>query len=145
MSADIDMRSDGKAELKEVEDRYLSILPEAVAKENAERSTKSGPIVLENKLIGDRPVGQTDPQSMIVQTAGASMLAGGVTPRFTFGSTDANIPMSLGKEAITLGSGFNGARGHSLDEYLVLNRPETVKYMRINLATVLALAGAEVR
>jgi tripeptide aminopeptidase len=145
MSADIDMRSDGKAELKAVEDRYLSILPDAVARENADRSTKSGSIVLENKLIGDRPVGSTDPQSTIVQTAGASMLAGGVTPKFTFGSTDANIPMSLGKEAITLGSGFNGARGHSLDEYLVLNREETLKYMRINLATVLALAGADVR
>jgi acetylornithine deacetylase/succinyl-diaminopimelate desuccinylase-like protein len=145
MSADIDMRSDGKAELKEVEDRYLSILPQAVAKENADRSTKSGPIVLDNKLIGDRPVGRTDPQSTIVQTAGASMLAGGVTPKFTFGSTDSNIPMSLGKEAITLGSGFNGARGHSLDEYLVVNPAETLKYMKINLATVLALAGAEVR
>jgi tripeptide aminopeptidase len=145
MSADIDMRSEGKAELKAVEDHFLAILPEAVAKENADRSTKTGQIILENKLIGDRPVGQTDPNSIIVQTAAASMLAGGVTPRFTFGSTDSNIPMSLGKQAITLGSGFNGSRGHSLDEYLVLNRPETVKYMRVNLATVLALADAELR
>jgi acetylornithine deacetylase/succinyl-diaminopimelate desuccinylase-like protein len=145
MSADIDMRSEGKAELKAVEDRYLAILPQAVAKENAERSTKSGAITLENKLIGDRPVGMTDANSSIVQIAGASMLAGGITPKFTFGSTDSNIPMSKGKEAITLGSGFTGGRAHSLDEFIALTPAETLKYMRINLATVLALAGAEVR
>jgi acetylornithine deacetylase/succinyl-diaminopimelate desuccinylase-like protein len=145
MTADIDMRSEGKAELKAVEDRLLAILPQAVAKENADRSTKSGPITLENKLIGDRPVGVTDPNSSIVQIAAASMLAGGVTPKFTAGSTDSNIPMSLGREAITLGSGFSGGRAHSLEEYLTVNPQETLKYMKINLATVLALAGAEVR
>jgi acetylornithine deacetylase/succinyl-diaminopimelate desuccinylase-like protein len=145
MSAEVDMRSEGKAELKEVEDRYLAILPEAVAKENAERSTKSGSIVLDNKLIGDRPVGQTDPTSTIVQTAAASMLAGGVQPRFTYGSTDSNWPMSLGKQAITLGSGFNTGRAHALDEYLMLEKDETLKFMRISLATILALAGADVR
>jgi tripeptide aminopeptidase len=145
MSAEVDMRSEGKAELKEVEDRFLAILPEAVAKENADRSTTSGPIVLDNKLIGDRPVGSTDATSPIVQIAGASMKAAGVEPRFTAGSTDSNWPMSLGKQAITLGSGFNSSRAHSLDESLVLEKEETLKYMRINLATVLALAGANVR
>jgi tripeptide aminopeptidase len=145
MTAEVDMRSEGRAELKEVEDRYLAILPEAVAKENADRSTKSGPIVLENKLIGDRPVGMTDPTSNIVQTAAASMMAGGVQPKFTYGSTDSNWPMSQGRQAITLGSGFNTGRGHALDEYLMLEKDETLKFMRINLATILALAGADVR
>jgi acetylornithine deacetylase/succinyl-diaminopimelate desuccinylase-like protein len=145
MSAEVDMRSEGKAELKEVEDRFLAILPDAVAKENADRSTTSGSIVLDNKLIGDRPVGSTDATSPIVQIAGASMKAAGVEPRFTAGSTDSNWPMSLGKQAITLGSGFNSSRAHSLDESLVLEKEETLKYMRINLATVLALAGANVR
>jgi tripeptide aminopeptidase len=145
MTAEVDMRSEGKSELKEVEDRYLAILPEAVAKENADRDTKNGAIVLENNLIGDRPVGQTDPNSNIVQTAGASMMAAGIEPRFTFGSTDSNWPMSLGKQAITLGSGFNTGRGHALDEYLLIEKDETLKYMKANLATILALAGADVR
>jgi len=145
MTAEIDMRSEGKDELKVVEDRYLSILPDAVAKENADRSTARGPITLENKLIGDRPVGKTDPMSPIVQTAAASMVAAGVKPEFTFGSTDSNWPMSQGRQAITLGSGFISMNAHALDEYIAIEPDQTLKFMHINLATVLALAGAEVR
>ncbi len=73
------------------------------------------------------------------------MLAAGIEPRFTFGSTDSNWPMSLGKQAITLGSGFSTGRGHALDEYLLIEKDETLKYMKANLATILGLAGADVR
>lgn len=137
----IDMRSEGAAELKAEEDYFLALLPKAVAAENAARSTAKGAITFDNKLVGDRPVGATPIDADIVQTAAAAMVAARVTPRFGAGSTDSNIPMSLGVPAVTLGSGFATQRSHSLEESLLLDKDETVKHMAIGLATVVALAG----
>lgn len=138
----VDMRSEGAAELKAEEEYFLAILPKAAAAENAIRSTAKGAISFDSKLMGDRPVGLTKIDTDIVQTAAAAMAAVGVTPRFGAGSTDSNIPMSLGVPAVTLGSGFATQRSHSLEESLLLDRDETVKHMSIGLSTVLALAGA---
>lgn len=141
-SMTIDMRSNGKAELAAEEKTFLAILPQAVAEENAARSTEKGKVGYEAKLVGDRPVGSTPVSAHIVQVASAVAKASGIEPAYGIGSTDSNIPMSLGIEAITLGSGFNTFRAHSLDEGLTLDRPDDVKNMTVGLATVLLLAGA---
>ena len=51
--------------------------------------------------------------------------------------------MSLGVEALTLGGGFESQRAHSLDEFLVLDKPEDVRSMSLALATLLMLASAK--
>jgi acetylornithine deacetylase/succinyl-diaminopimelate desuccinylase-like protein len=141
MITEIDMRSDSKAALDAIEQRYLSLLQPAADAENAARSTKAGKITVENVVIGDRPVGETAKTAEIVQVAMASMAADGVKPSFGTGSTDSNIPMSLGIPAITIGSGFDGERAHSLDEAMTVDKAKAVKFMKINLATIVALAG----
>lgn len=145
MAMTVDMRSESAAALKAEEDYLFALVPKAVAGENSTRSTEKGAITVEIKPIGDRPVGATPLNANIVQTAGAAMAADGVTPRFGASSTDSNLPMSLGIPAVTLGSGFETERSHSLDEALLLDRSETVKHMAIGLATVLSLAGATMK
>jgi tripeptide aminopeptidase len=145
MAMTVDMRSEGVAELKAEEDYLLALVPKAVAGENATRSTAKGPITADIKLIGDRPVGATPRNADIVQTAAAAVAAGGGTPIFGAGSTDSNFPMSIGIPAVTLGSGFQTERSHSLDEALLLDRPKDVKHMAMGLATILSLAGANVK
>ncbi|WP_148276499.1 M20/M25/M40 family metallo-hydrolase [Sphingobium sp. SYK-6] len=139
----VDMRSEGKAALDEQENYLLGLLQPAVDTENAARSTVKGKISYEAKKVGDRPVGLTPANSPIVQIATASALAAGTKPVYRIGSTDSNIPMSLGIPAITLGSGFSTSRSHSLEESLLLDRPGTVKHMTVGLATVIALAGGK--
>jgi len=114
----------------------------AAGAEHAARPTATGRITVENKLSGDRPVGETPLTAEIVQIAAASMAADGVTASYGFGSTDSNWPMSLGVQAITLGSGFVSERSHSLDESIVIDKARALKFMRINLAAILGLAGA---
>lgn len=145
MAMTVDMRSVGVAELKAEEDYLLALVPKAVAAENAVRSTEKGAITADIKLIGDRPVGRTPIEANIVQVAGAAVLAGGGKPQFGAGSTDSNFPMSLGIPAVTLGSGFQTERSHSLDESLLLDRAGTVKHMAMGLATVLSLSGATMK
>ncbi len=139
----IDMRSSGKAELDAEEKEFLAILPRAVEAENAARSTAKGKIAYEAKLVGDRPVGTTAQNVDIVEIATAVTKASGFTPRYGAGSTDSNIPMSLGIPAVTLGSGFETMRAHSLEEAMVVDKEKDVASMAVGLATVLMLADAK--
>jgi acetylornithine deacetylase/succinyl-diaminopimelate desuccinylase-like protein len=136
----VDMRSEGAAELKALDERFLALLPAAVARENKARSTAKGAITVETKLVGDRPVGITPPDRRIVRIATAAAVASGFRPKLGASSTDSNIPMSKGIEAVTLGSGFSTFRAHSLEEGLTLDRANDVKRMAAGLATVLLLA-----
>jgi acetylornithine deacetylase/succinyl-diaminopimelate desuccinylase-like protein len=136
----VDMRSESKEELQKEVDYLMALLPKAVAAENAARSTAQGPISFEAKLIGDRAVGSTAPESEIVQVATAAMNVNGVKPRYRIGSTDSNVPMGLNIPAVTLGSGFSTARGHALDESLLVDKPGTENAMQMGLATIIALA-----
>jgi tripeptide aminopeptidase len=145
---EVDMRSEHPAALAALEKRFLEIVEQAAATENASRSTREGPIKAEAKLIGDRPAGSTDPQADMVQLATAAIIAHGYKPQGTnpflaYSSTDSNIPMSLGIPALTIGSGGKGERSHSLDERLTLEKAESVRGKSVSLAILLAAAGME--
>lgn len=139
----IDMRSPGKAELDAEEQAFLALLPPAVAAENAARSTAKGKIAFDAKKVGDRPVGSTAHTVDIMQIATAVTKASGFTPTYGPGSSDSNIPMSLGIPAVTLGSGFESQRAHSLEESMIVDKDKDVASMAVGLATVLMLAGAK--
>lgn len=139
----IDMRSTGKAALDAEEKQFLALLQPAVDAENAARSTAKGKIAYEAKQVGDRPVGATPLNADIIQVAAAASRAGGLTPSFGAGSTDSNIPFSMGIPAVTLGSGFQTMRAHSLEEAMVVDKDKDVQSMSIILGTLLLLADAK--
>ena len=138
---DFDLRSEAPDELGRLEAAFLDIVDKAIATENAARSTRAGTITAEIQKIGDRPAGQTDTDTELVQLAHASITAHGFQPSFEFSSTDANIPMSLGIPAIKIGSGGTGGRGHSLEEWIDVAPEPSIRGMAAGLATVMALAG----
>ena len=141
VSMDVDMRSESCAELKKLDDQFLALTREAVAEENATRSTKQGVIQADPRVIGERPCGETPRSSPIVQTAAAAISAFGLSPRYATSSTDANIPMSLGIPAITIGRGGPGDRTHSLDEWTDVEPRANVINVQRALALLLAVAG----
>jgi acetylornithine deacetylase/succinyl-diaminopimelate desuccinylase-like protein len=138
---EVDMRSASAEELAKLEKELLAIVPNAVAAENAARSTKPGTISAELKPIGDRPAGHTDPNADIVRFAEAAYRAQGIDVKQGTSSTDSNIPMSLGIPAITMGHIAEGGRAHSPDEWIDTAKAPNVKLKRILLATILATAG----
>ena len=141
VSMDVDMRSESCAELKKVDDQFLALIRESVAEENATRSTKQGAIQADPRVIGERPCGETPRSAPIVQIAAAAIAAFGLTPRYAISSTDANIPMSLGIPAITIGRGGPGDRTHSLDEWTDVEPRANVINVQRALALVLAVSG----
>ena len=138
---EVDMRSESRAELEKLNETFIGLLNEAVVEENKTRSTEQGPITLDLKLVGDRPSGETPRDSLIVQTAAATIRAIGMTPTYSFSSTDSNIPISLGIPAITIDSGGRGGRAHALDEWIDVEKASSLRGIQSALALLLALAG----
>ena len=138
---EFDMRSVSAAELGRLERRFLDIISGAVAAENGARSTREGGVTGDPKLIGDRPAGRTPEESSLVQLAAEAVKAHGLTPGLTASSTDSNLPMSLGIPAITIGSGGQGGRAHSLDEWIDVEKEASLKGMAVSLTILLAAAN----
>ena len=138
---EVDMRSEDKGELMKLDGKFLQILQGAAAHENAARSTRVGKVTIEPKLIGERPTGATSADALIVKITAAAARAAGYTPLLGASSTDSNIPISLGVPAVTIGSGGEGGRAHSLDEWIDVAKPESLRGMTVGLAAVLAMAG----
>jgi acetylornithine deacetylase/succinyl-diaminopimelate desuccinylase-like protein len=112
---EIDIRSPDRAALAALDSRVQDAIDAAVRDENA-RWGKPGTITAERELVGDRPAGSTPAGSPIVQAAqGVARLLGLQAP-LGQGSTDSNLPMSLGIPAITIGGGGRGTGAHALDE-----------------------------
>jgi tripeptide aminopeptidase len=141
VSMDIDMRSESCAELQKLDAAFRGVVRDAVDAENKTRSTKEGPIKADPKVIGERPCGETPLSSPIVRAADATIRAFGMTPSFTISSTDANVPMSLGIPAITIGRGGPGGRQHSPDEWTDVDPAKNVKNEEVVLAIIVAAAG----
>jgi len=138
---EVDIRSENKEELNKAVDTFTRLMHEAADEENHSRSTAQGRIDVDVKLIGDRPFGQISQNAPIVQTAAAVIKAFGMNPVYGGSSTDSNIPMSLGIPAITLESGGSGARNHTLDEWIDVEKTSSVRGIQVSMGILLSLAG----
>ena len=113
---EVDMRSEGAAELNKLEAEFKRAVQASIDEENKARPNQS-PITIELKIVSQRPAGVQPADSPIVKTALAASAALGIQSKLTAGSTDSNIPISLKIPAITIDGGGDGKGAHSLDEY----------------------------
>ncbi|MFD1787918.1 M20/M25/M40 family metallo-hydrolase [Sphingomonas floccifaciens] len=142
---DIDMRSEDAGALATLEKQVLAIVAKAASDENAARSTRVGVVSAEPQPIGDRPAGRTSAEAAIVVATQGAVRAAGFTPSLAASSTDANIAMSLGIPAVTIGAGGSGGRAHALDEWTDVAKPDTVRGMGVGLLALMTMAGAATR
>ena len=82
----------------------------------------------------------TAQNAAITQIAAAAIRAKGMMPQLSASSTDSNLPMSLGVPALTIGSGGSGGRAHALDEWIDVEKAQSVKGMSTGLLMLLTLA-----
>ena len=68
-------------------------------------------------LVGERPSGQTPATAPLVQAAVEATRRFGLEAQLDVGSTDANIPMSLGIPAIAVGAGGSCGAVHTPEEW----------------------------
>lgn len=112
----IDVRSIAPYRLDEMEELLNQAVQKALEDQNEIRR-RGEALTVNLEKIGNRPSGELDPSLPLIQRAMAATQHFGVTPELTRGSTDSNIPISLGVPAITIGRGGRSGNAHSLDEW----------------------------
>ena len=114
---EIDLRGESVVALRQMEQKFLDFVDQGVEEENGAR-TLTGPVQVEKELIGDRPSGETPSDSPIVEIAVAvtRRILATRQVQLVRSSTDANLPISLGIPAITVGGGGEGVGAHSPSE-----------------------------
>ena len=135
---EVDMRSLSPASLDRIEGVFLAAMQRGLDEENALRR-EGVALTIDNDKIGDRPSGEGDPSSPLVQRALATTALFGVEGVLGRSSTDSNIPISLGVPAVTIGKGGAGGAGHAPEEFWI-NRDAYVAVQRA-LLLVVAEAG----
>src|SRR6266851_1324925 len=142
----VDIRSTSMMEIERLELGLRRAIEQAIEEEEIRSPEKRNstqrrsPLVSEIVAIGNRPGGELDPNARILQIARAVDAHLGNTAPIQRASTDANIPLSMGREAIAIGGGGSGGGAHTLTEWFDTAGRE-VGLERI-LLIVLALAGA---
>jgi tripeptide aminopeptidase len=136
----VDLRSENEDELARLESALRDCVAAGVKDEmdNA-RERSRGKLDWKVNQIGSRPGGELPADSSLLTALRAADEYVGNQSRVERSSTDANIPLSLGIEAIALGAGGNGGGAHSLQEwYEPAGRERGLKRV---LLTVLGVAG----
>ena len=141
----MDIRSTSMAEMEHLEGalrRALELAIEDEARAGERRHTsqrRSAGLSHEMVAIGNRPAGELHPDSQMLKVLRAVDGQLGNAAQIQRASTDANIPLSLGREAIAIGGGGSGGGAHTLQEWFDSGGRE-LGLKRI-LLTILALAG----
>ncbi|GAB4533510.1 MAG: M20/M25/M40 family metallo-hydrolase [Anaerolineales bacterium] len=107
---ELDLRS----ESQEVLARLSGQVQHLVSQTNRKRGVEA---VIEN--LGERPSGEIPADHPLVNLAAACLQAHHIPARRIIGSTDANVPLSLGHPAITIGL-THGGNAHTRQEYIEL-------------------------
>jgi tripeptide aminopeptidase len=119
----VDIRSASTAEIEKLEAALRNSISLA-AEDELRMLEKRGPerkgppgLSFEVIGIGDRPAGELNPNARILEVIRAVDAHLGNVATIQRASTDANIPLSQGGEAISIGGGGSGGGAHTLQEW----------------------------
>ena len=136
--AKIDLRSESLGRIDEMAAILTLAVDQAV---EAENTRGGGPrIAARIKEIGSRPSGELADNAPLLEAVRAVDAHLGIRSRLDCSSTDANIPLSLGLQAISIGAGGQGAGAHTPAEWY-LPEGRDLALRRILLAVCLLLTN----
>ena len=144
-SMKVDIRSTSMAEMERLEQSLRRALNRAVEDETLTSEMRSvaqkrpSGVNCEIVVIGNRPAGELPSGARILQAVRAVDAQLSNAAQVQRASTDANVPLSLGLEAVAIGGGGSGGGAHTLQEWFDSNGRELA--LKRILLTMLALAG----
>jgi tripeptide aminopeptidase len=138
----VDIRSAAAEQVDRLERALRSAIESAVGSEprHAFGGKPQSGLQADISLIGDRPAARLNSGSRLLAVVRAVDARLDNNARLQRASTDANIPLSQGREAIAIGAGGSGGGAHTLHEWYDPTGRELG--LRRILLTMLALAGA---
>jgi acetylornithine deacetylase/succinyl-diaminopimelate desuccinylase-like protein len=143
--AAVDFRSTSPEQLLRLEVALHRAVEDAVEQANeravANAAGVRGRLSFAIAKIGDRPAAQLPPGSPLLDALRAVDRHLGLNTDLRLGSTDANIPLSLGVPALSMGAGGEGGGAHTLAEWYSAKDRE-VGLKRVLLLTLAMLEWA---
>lgn len=114
----VDIRSESDEELMKLESALRDCIAAGARDEmESARDRSKGKLEWKIELLGSRPGGELGANSPLLAALRAADEHLGNQSRIERSSTDANIPLSMGIDAISIGAGGNGGNAHSLKEW----------------------------
>jgi tripeptide aminopeptidase len=113
----VDLRSESESELARLESTLREAMQNAVRQEIEATQSTPADLQLSFLSLGARPAGKLPENSALLETVREVDAYLGNRSRPERSSTDANIPLSLGIPAISLGGGGTGGGAHTLSEW----------------------------
>ncbi len=143
----VDIRSESEDELARLESALRECISAGVRDEmESARDRSKGKLEWKVELLGSRPGGELSADSALLAALRAADEYVGNQSRIERSSTDANIPLSLGIEAISIGAGGSGGGAHSLQEwYDAAGREAGLKRALLTLLGVSGIAEEKSR
>ena len=127
--ATVDFRSTSADELLRLEVALHRAVEDAVEQVNTQAKAagrqERGLLDFDIEMIGDRPAAQLPEDSPLLDALRAVDRHLGLKTELRLGSTDANIPLSLGIPALSMGAGGEGGGAHTLAEWYSARDRET--------------------
>jgi len=114
--AEVDMRSESQEHLKKMDSIFKSSMSKGLNEYN-KQITKGQALTLTLTPIGFRPSRKTSPTDPLVHRASAAAVLFSASPKLITESTNANIAISKGISAITIGAGGKSDHAHALNEW----------------------------
>ncbi len=113
--AKVDIRSESNEKMEEL----VGLLNAAVerAQEQENQRASGGKVTAKVKEIGARPAAELEEQTPVLSYLRDVDAYLGIRSRLDCSSTDANIPLSLGIPAVSIGAGGQGGGAHTLKEW----------------------------
>ncbi len=146
--ATVDFRSTDREQLARLEAELGSAVADAVARCNAKAkpagAASRGALSFTISRIGDRPAANLAEDSPLLAALRAVDRHLGLRTDLRLGSTDANIPLSLGVSALAMGAGGEGGAAHTLHEWYS-PRDRELGLKRVLLLTLAMLEWAAER
>jgi tripeptide aminopeptidase len=136
--AKVDLRSESIARLEQMAVLLTSVVDRAVEIENARGN--SGRVAGRVKEIGSRPGGGLREDAPLLECIRAVDAHLGIRSHLDCSSTDANVPLSMGLPAISIGAGGQGGGAHTTSEWFQPDKRE-LGLQRVLLALCVMLSG----
>jgi acetylornithine deacetylase/succinyl-diaminopimelate desuccinylase-like protein len=106
---DLDLRSEAQESLTELVSAVEKIIQIA--------NTNRQGVTFEAEVIGQRPAGEMSARHPLVKLAEACLREQGMKAALISGSTDANVPLSMGYPSVVVGV-TTGGGAHTKQEYI---------------------------
>jgi tripeptide aminopeptidase len=140
-SVKVDLRSEQEAQVKIMEAALRDAVDAGIKEEMSAARVNNDPLKVSVRSLGSRPAGKLPDDSPLLDTFRSVDVFLSNRSRLERSSTDANIPLSLGIPAVSVGGGGKGGGSHTLTEWYDATGRET-GLKRLFLTTV-SLAGVQ--